>query len=151
MAIAKFDYNLWVACFPELSQVNEAMAGMFFRTAEIMLNNTDTSMVSDATVRLDMLNYIVAHIASLRGYPTKAGKTASPSGVVGRISNATEGSVSVGTTLDLSGDSNSAAFWTQTQYGMIFWKMIAPYRGFKYRSPPDPYMGPILNTAGYFY
>ena len=73
---------------------------------------------------------ITAHIASilapLNGQPSNP--------LVGRISNASEGSVSVQT--DMPTNPN-AAWWNQTKYGALAWAALAPYRTMTYLPNPS--------------
>ncbi len=143
MAVAVFNYAQFTALFPELTNggVTNPVALSLFGVAGLLLDNTDCSPVQDVTVRLTMLNYITAHLASLGGYPLAAGATVpTPSGVVGRVSSATEGSVSVST--DYGAVRESAAYWLQTQYGALFWQFTRPFRTMRYVAAPPRYFGP---------
>jgi hypothetical protein len=98
-------------------------------------------------VRAALLNMLVAHLAQLNlpagGGDGSAGGTnaAAPSPLVGRITNATEGSVSVQTQMDLP--LGSAQWFNQTPYGAQFWAATAAYRTMRYVPIPprdmDPY------------
>lgn len=86
------------------------------------LNNTDNSRVSDVGQRGVLLNMLTAHIAALNsGVNGNA-----PSGLVGRISSASQGSVSV--SADMGPTTNSEAWYQQTKYGAAYWQATAPYR-----------------------
>ena len=136
MAVASFDYALWSATFPELApSVSEATATLYFNIATLKLDNTDASLVTDVTQRLALLNLIVAHLAKL--FSTIGG--VAPSGLVGRLAGATEGSVSVQT--EYAANSASAAWWVQTPYGALYWELTAPYRTARYLPGPRPYLG----------
>lgn len=137
MAVAVFDYALWSASYPELkASVDSTLAGALFRRATLFLNNTDGSPVSDVETRLDLLNLIVAHLASLGG----AGGDGSTSGLVGRVTDATEGSVSV--SVDAGPSTSSNAWWLQTTYGFQYWTATASYRTMRYVPGPVPCMEP---------
>lgn len=130
--IVAFDYQAWAAMFPELSVwVAQPAAQSYFDDAGLFLDNTAFSPIVDTARRARVLNWITAHLASmfssLNGQP--------PRGLVGRISNATEGSVSVATTLD--GMGKNEAWWAQTPYGLTAWQMLAPYRTGRYIAPPQ--------------
>lgn len=143
MAVAQFDYAQFSALFPELANggVTEQVALSLFGVAGLLLDNSDCSIVSDVTVRGTLLNYVVAHLAALSGYPLAAGASGpAPSGVVGRISSATEGSVSV--TSDYGAVRNSQAYWIQTAYGATFWQLMAPFRTMRYVAAAPRYFGP---------
>lgn len=143
MAVAVFDYDAWAALFPELAAggVTEPIATMYFGIAGLLFDNSDCSQIADPVVRLSMLNYVVAHLASLGGYPLAAGASApAPTGIVGRISSATEGSVSISS--ELGATSNSQAFWVQTQYGATFWQLTRGLRTMRYVAAPPRNFGP---------
>lgn len=141
MCVAVFSYNAWAARFPELAgSVSEQLADLLFSEANLLLDNTDCSPVQDCGQRLVLLNLIVAHLAATS--PGAAGS----SGLVGRVSSATEGSVSVST--DYGAVRNSQAYWVQTGYGAQFWQMMARYRTMHYRPARPRNFGPFYG-GGY--
>lgn len=126
-----FNYGVWIARFSEFTEnsaVTEQVAQAYFDEAGLYLNNTFASAVQDVDKRLMILNLIAAHIGRLYS----AGGAFS--GLVGRVSSASEGSVSVAT--DMGGVPLSAAWWSQTQYGLSAWKALAPYRMARYWPGP---------------
>lgn len=134
MAIAVFNYAAWSQRYPELKgAVSEELAALYFSEAGLYLNNTDCSIVQDVGNRLVMLNMLVAHIAALGGALEPDGK---PSGMVGRVASATEGSVSV--SFDSGLAPGTAAWFQQTTYGLSFWQASKPYRTARY-VPAAPY------------
>lgn len=133
MTVAVFDYAAWVARYPEFGAVSEQRAALFFAEAGLYLDNTDASPVQDVAVRLVLLNMVTAHIAALSGALNADGK---PSGLVGRVSSASEGSVSVSTELGLV--PGSAVWFQQTSYGLSFWQATKGYRSAVYVAP-QPY------------
>lgn len=134
MAVAVFVYADWAAMFPEMANVPEPAARGFFSIATLLLDNTDCSPVQDVTQRTALLYFVTAHVAALAGYPVAAGGTASPSGIVGRVTSATEGTVSVSS--DYGAVSNSQAYWLQSTYGATYWQLMAPFRTMRYIAPP---------------
>ena len=151
MSVVTFDPVAFLARFPELASVpTPQLAGYFAMAAGGLIDNTDTSVIPDqppqAGVRTQVLYLATAHLTNLLA--TINGQA--PSGLVGRISSAAEGSVNVSTELGIQ--SQSAAFWTQTQYGLMVWQMLAPYRTALYtpghvRNMNPPYIG---TPFGYF-
>jgi hypothetical protein len=123
MAVVSFDVDVFKVRFAEFAGVQDALLGLYFIEACQYLNNTDDSLVSDIVQRAILLNYLVAHIASL------SAATAS-GGMVGRISSASEGSVSA--SADMGPVSGSQAWYVQTQYGAQYWAMTARYRTMRY-------------------
>ena len=136
MAVAVFDYGQWSLLYPELvPAVSEARANALFAQAGLFLDNTDCSPVQDVPTRLLYLDMIVAHLAAIGG----ALNGGTPTGIVGRISAATEGSVSV--SADYGAVSGNAAYWLQTAYGAAYWQATAAYRTMQYVPGPQPYTG----------
>lgn len=136
MAVVSFDYALWSQRYPELSgSVDELLGQAYFDEATMYLDNTDGSIVCDVSRRAVLLNMITAHIAKLNA--SLNGQESSP--LVGRITNATEGSVSVA--VDYGVQSASAAWWLQTKYGAAAWQAMAQYRTFRYVARPRPRLG----------
>lgn len=134
MAAVLFDYSAWAARYPELAaSVPQTRAQTFFNEAGLYCDNTASSRVTDDTPggqRAMLLNMVVAHIAALNA--PAGGNPASP--LVGRISNATEGSVSVQTQNDYP--PGTVQWWQQTKYGAAFWAASAQFRGMRYYAPP---------------
>jgi hypothetical protein len=136
MAIVVFDINAFRERYPEFDTVSDTLLNAYFVEATVYLDNTDCSPVQDPTVRAVYLNMLVAHIAALN---SGVGGD-KPSGLVGRVASASEGSVSVST-----GDvpSSSSSWWyLQTPYGAAYWQATAAYRVFKYVPGASPSMYP---------
>lgn len=126
-AVATWSYTTWKALYPVFdATVNEVQADDLFSQALFYWPNDGSGPVGDAALQLSLLNVLVAHLAQL-SYPP-GGAT----GLVGRISSASEGSVSVST--DFQGTAN-AAWFNQTVYGAKWWQMTAGYRTMRYRVP----------------
>lgn len=136
MAIVVFDSNAFLARYPEFVTISVAALQACFNEATIYLNNTDSSLVSDVTQRSVLLNMIVAHIVALNMGAN--GQAASP--LVGRVDQASEGSVSVHA--DMGPVTNSQAWWLSTKYGSAAWQAMSSYRTFRYflgSSKPNGY------------
>lgn len=129
--VVSFDYATWVARYPEFVGVAEPLATLYFTEAGLYLNNTPTSVVCDLDRRALLLNMLTAHIAALNA--------ADASSLVGRISSATEGSVSVSAEYNVPG---TAAWFAQTKYGAAFWQATVAKRAFRYVPPPAPRCAP---------
>lgn len=128
MAQAVFNYAAWTARYPEFAGTDQALANLYFAEACLYLDNSDSSPVTDVAVRGLLLNMLTAHVAAL------AGASGRSPDQVGRVSSATEGSVSV--TLDAGALPGSAAWYQQTQYGMAYWQASRPYRSATYVPAP---------------
>lgn len=134
-----FDYAGWAARYPEFSSVSQATAQAYFNEAQLYMDNTGSSPVADDSVggqRSMLLNMVTAHIAALNsGVNGQA-----PSSLVGRISNASEGSVSVAAQMDVS--AGSAQWFAQTKYGIAFWQATTQFRMMLYAPGPVPIYNP---------
>ncbi|EIT0545538.1 DUF4054 domain-containing protein, partial [Escherichia coli] len=115
MGVVIFAPSAFKLRYPEFSSVDDVLLQQYFTQATIYLDNTDSSRVSDLAVRSMLLNMLVAHIACL--YSGANGQ--SPSGLVGRIDSASEGSVSVHA--DMPGGTANSAWYMQTKYGADYW------------------------------
>src|SRR5258707_663454 len=135
-----FDYQAFRARFPEFnSTVTSDQAQQLFIEATIYHPNDGTGPVASPTAQSTYLNYVVAHLAQLY-----IGTAAEPaSSLVGRVTNASEGSVSVAAELDATGDSPSRAWWAQTKYGLSYWAATTAYRTMRYMPGPRRVMNPF--------
>lgn len=122
-----FSYSAWVALFPEFASpggttpVTSDQAQLYFGLATGFFRNDGGGPVRSAEVQTRLLNLLVAHIAKIMVGPQ------GQAGLVGRISDASEGSVHVGVEMP-SNMSAASAWFTQTQYGLMFWQLSAVYR-----------------------
>ena len=128
--IVTFDPAVFKAAFPEFATVADAALTLNFSLATLALNNTCRSRVCDAAQRETLLNLLVAHITQIRNGVN--GNAAG--GLVGRVSDATEGSDSV--SADVGSMTFNAAWFLQTPYGFTYWQLTAQYRTFRYLPPP---------------
>lgn len=127
-AIATFNYSTWVARYPEFNgTVNEATAGLYFGEAGLYLNNVGGGQVCDPATQQALMYMMTAHIAALN--MQQCGND-SASGIVGRISSASEGSVSVSVENDYP--AGSPQWYQQTKYGSAFWAATARFRTARY-------------------
>jgi len=148
--IVEFVYADWAARYPELAAppdgtgtTTSVQAADDFELAGLYLNNTACSVVQMISTRTMLLYLITAHIAALA-----ARQRAEPDGnaIVGRISDATQGSVSV--SADVGTTAANAAWWYQTQYGMSYWQATVRFRmGGRYKPGRVPYLG--VSNAGF--
>lgn len=118
------------AAYPSFAGLPDATLQGNFALATLLLDNSCCSVVQDANVRSQLLNLATAHLSALlngaNGEP--------PSGAVGRLAQATEGSVSAQLEW-ASSVSNSEAFFIQTQWGAMFWQMTLRFRTARYVAP----------------
>lgn len=136
--VVAFDYTSWATRYPELAcSVLPPLALAYWTEAQLYCDNTACSPISDLTVRAMLLNMVCSHIAALNA-PLN-GQPSSP--LVGRVSSASEGSVSVQTSMDVA--PGTAQWFAQSKYGASFWAATAQYRTMHYMPnpgrPTDPY------------
>lgn len=132
MPSVTFDVTAFKVRYPEFALVGEPLLTACFDEAGFYLSNSDTSPVQSLTRRATLLNMLTAHIAYLGGALTADGQPRP----VGRVSQASEGSVSAGFEYLAPG---SAAWFTQTQYGAAFWQATSSLRGMRYVPCPTRY------------
>lgn len=136
MAIVVFVPADFKAAYPEFAAVSDARLEYFFLQAEIIVQNTDYSLVWRDNVRKILLWSLVAHLAQLAGVLDDSSGGGSGLQPVGRISAAREGSVS--TEFGYTG-SNNAQWFLQTQYGATYWELSASARTARYIPHPTVY------------
>ncbi len=117
-----FDPAGFQARYPEFATVSTPTLNAYFGETTLYLNNSINSMVADIETRTPLLWMLVAHLAAIYSGVNGQG----PSGLVGRVNNASQGTVSVAT--DMPAMPGSAAWYLQTPYGLSYWQATAPYR-----------------------
>lgn len=125
MAVVAFDFPTWAATYPEFAGLPPIAVAGYFMTAGTLCDNTDTSVIADGSVggmRSVLLGMLTAHIAAL----FRPGS----SPLVGRISSATEGSVTV--QAEMGPATGSSAWFMQTKYGALYWQATSVYRTMTY-------------------
>jgi len=147
-----FNYSAWQAAYaPTFNNVSELFATNAFNAATGFCDNTACSPVCEAMTLTQLLYLLTCHIVWLtcpqaNGLPNDAASTP-PSPLVGRISDATEGSVTVRATLD--GIPGNAAWYAQSQWGLMYWTLSAPYRmGRLVPGPPATPIGAWFGPLG---
>lgn len=138
-AVVQFDPALFKARYVEFASVDNGLLALYFTEATLYQANDGSGPVLDPGQQLLLLNMLTAHICALNAV---IGGKASPK-IVGRISNATEGSVSVQTEY-ADTVPGSMAWAIQTKYGAAWWEATARYRTFRYRAPPRRVFDPRL-------
>lgn len=113
--IVTFDYVEFIAAYPEFESMTEAQLQNYFELATGILSNRIGVVVCDKEKLKRMLYLLTAHSAFLfnRG-----------AGLMGAMSSATEGSVSVGFSMP---QNLNNAWFNQSQYGQQFWQLAKPY------------------------
>lgn len=132
MASVVFDVVTFKARYPEFNAVAEPLLQAYFTEATLYLSNADNSPVQDLARRALFLYMLTAHIAYING-ALNADGSANP---VGRVSSASEGSVSVSLEYQTPG---SAAWFVTSQYGAAYWQATSSLRQFRYIAQPTRY------------
>lgn len=134
MGVVVFDWAAWAAAYPSFELISEEQATMAFQMAEQYCNNTDGSPVGNLQIRQNYLWLLTCHIVKL----LFGENGEQPSDIVGRVSNASEGSVSVSTGPYGDGMQTPGMEWyTQTKYGAMYWQLTAIYRSARYYPGPQ--------------
>jgi hypothetical protein len=127
---ATFNFAQWQAQFPALAYVPESTATAWWTVAgEVYLNNSGGSPVCSVPLQAQLLNLLTAHLCQLF-VPNPASGTGTQPGLVGRISSASEGSVSVSAEY-AAGTLANASWYVQTQAGASYWEATKVYRTFR--------------------
>jgi hypothetical protein len=140
-AVVTFNYPAWKARYPEFTGIDPSLVQLYFDEATIYCRNDGGGPVSTDAIQTTLLNMLTAHICQLNA----AINGQDSSQIVGRISNASQGSVSVTTEMNLPG---SAAWFAQTKYGVAYWQATAPYRTMRYMPGRDRQFDPWRPFGG---
>lgn len=119
--VVEFDVAEFREEYPFFSKLTDTQLNSLFRKACLRLRNDAKSCVKDIYVRNEFLYLIVAHLATLFQ------KALDGNSLVGRISSASEGSVSVSSEYSVS-QGGGEKWWSQTPWGADYWTSSAPYR-----------------------
>ena len=127
LGIVTFDPNAFCTQYPSFCKVSSVALQNNFNLATLQLNNSWCSVVQDEPTRQMLLYLLTAHITALLNGVNGKG----PTGLVGRLSSATEGSVTANVDY-LSNPTEAEAYLTQTQWGATFWRSTVVYRTAQY-------------------
>lgn len=147
-----WDYTWFQQRYPTIAEwVSPEEGQMFFDIATLFLSNNDSggnpvfvlgmpfgfsgqafrgSPVRDIRKRQMLLGLLTAHIATM--FAPVGGEASSP--LVGRITNATEGSVNVAVDFPTAAGQE---WYAQTKYGAMFWAATTQYRLGRYHPGPQ--------------
>lgn len=143
-----FDNPTFLGLFPEFQPLGATLNGAYFlrATGSIIANATTNPAFNDGN--LPYLIYLAtAHVAWLNcpkdanGLPTGSSNAQPASQIVGRISSASQGSVSVQTEWPANDPSAQEKYLMQTKYGVELWSALAPYRTAHYAARPTRVAG----------
>lgn len=134
-----FNYSNWLVAYPQFSNVAEPqITGPVLALAEVYCRNDGGGPINDTNTQTQALGLMVAHVAQLM-----YGSTTQPvSPIVGRVSSASQGSVSV--SADFPQGSPEAAWYNQTQYGAMFYQLIKAVTRGRYFAKTTPLSRPFI-------
>jgi Protein of unknown function (DUF4054) len=133
-AIVQPNYGQWLQQFPEFGTlVNSVQYANYFNMATLFVRNDGGGLVDLSWQQALFLSLVTAHIAKLFAANPDGSQPAGTQ-LVGRISSATEGSVSVQTDVNTT---ENEGWYAQTQYGWTFWRASAIYRTMRYAPPQN--------------
>lgn len=128
--VVQFNYTTWSVFYSKLAaKITRELAELIFEMAELYCDNTPCSPVQNLKQRSMLLNMLVAHIAIIN-YGANGND---PSPLVGRISQATEGTVSVTAANDYP--PGTAQWYQTTTYGSQFYAATGQFRTGFYMAP----------------
>lgn len=147
-AVVTFSHAIWIGLYPEFAACSEQQGQNWFNRASFLCGNEACNPTNGVAGMLESLLYLLtSHIAWLNaprganGQPAATGKPASP--IVGRIDQATQGSVSVHADMgDSTAGSPSQPWYMQTTYGAEYWAATAGVRTARYVALPTVVAGP---------
>lgn len=129
-----FDPTTFKLAYPQFKNFTDEQLEWFFEEVEgTVLDNSETSCLS-VKLRKKLFYWLVAHQAELQGRINSGN-----SSLVGRVSTATQGTVSIST--DFTSSPTAMSQWlNQTPYGQKYYAFTSPYRsvlliGGKYPMP----------------
>lgn len=124
MANVKFDYDLFRNQFPHIKVGSLGQMAGLWEIAETIVGNDQNSPYPYAPdngvyKRRTLLYLALAHLIQMQ--------QVGASGLAGRVTSATEGSVSV-TVEPFAANSLTEQWWCQTNEGAQYWMLTAAYR-----------------------
>lgn len=131
MSVVIFDVAKFRTLYP-LIKLSDVELEYCFAKAELLLNNSKRNLICDLKKREILLYILTAHFATLQD------RINNGNDAVGRVSSASEGSVSVSLDYPQGNGSAFKAWLDQTQYGAEYWVMTAQYRTMRYIPSPFP-------------
>lgn len=128
-AVATLDITAFKAAYPMFATLTDPQITEAFTLATIYLRNDGTGPVRTTALQTSLLYMLTAHLAAMM-YGVSG---AAPAGTVGRVTSASEGSVSIGMDWPTTA---SNAWFLQTPWGANFWQATAGYRMGRYLAGP---------------
>ncbi|WP_164746624.1 MULTISPECIES: DUF4054 domain-containing protein [unclassified Mesorhizobium] len=137
--IVEFSFANFIAIYPQFATLSQpqVLQGAL-PVATLYCRNDGGGPVTKTETQTTLLNLMVAHICQLM----YGANGQAPGGIVGRVSNAAEGSVSVQADFPVTPNN---AWFMQTQFGAAYWQATAAYRTMRYIPGPRRVFNPWLN------
>lgn len=151
--VINFDPNAWRAAYPEFVNVSDPMATQYFGIATLYHANDGSGPVNNSVTQTALLFLLTSHIAWLMsardqfGNPSSSGTVPAPN-ILGRISSASEGSVSV--SMENQQAAGTPQWYQTTKYGQQYWAATAAFRTIRYRPGPRRRINPPPFSRGGF-
>lgn len=122
-AVATLDLAAFRLQFPAFatSPADPVIQAYFAMAGEVWLRNDGTGVVRTVALQTQLMYLLTAHLLQLFTGPDGN----DPSGLVGRINSATEGSVTVSAEYE---STMNSTWFDQTPYGAAFWQATAAFR-----------------------
>lgn len=146
-----FDPAAFQAAFPEFAALSAGQVTAYYTMGLTFQKNDGTGPVNDANTQLTGLQLLTAHVATLFAQSQGDPNPGSPKDAntpVGRVSEASQGSVRVRTELPANMAAASAWF-AQTKYGLMWWQMMAQYRTARFVGGRNPLGAPLPTFGGW--
>jgi hypothetical protein len=145
--VVQYDYAAWQNQFPALASVASNVVQSYWIMAEAFHANDGGGPIQTASLQTVLMNLMAAHLLVLFNSMIVNPDGSINSGLVGRISSTSEGSVSVSTENQYPPGTDQ--WYQQTQFGSAYWAATSQFRRMSYRAPPRRRFNPPLVGPGW--
>lgn len=134
-----FNYATWIPAYPQfINTPQPTIELVVVPLAQVQCRTDGGSPVRDQATLTVLFGLMVAHVTQLM-----FGSTIAPlTGVVGRVSQATQGSVSV--SAEYNNPNPAAAWFLQTPYGAVYYQAISGFTLGVYAPRQVPIRRPLI-------
>jgi hypothetical protein len=144
-AWAPWNFTEFTAQHPEFNPTDPDLALSWWNAATGLHANDGRGPVTDLQTQKYLLYLLTAHIGARAPGGIGAGAGV-PSFLVGAITSASQGPISVSST-PITGGGALGAWFNTTAYGSQYWALTAPFRLFRYRPGLRRVIDPYLTNA----
>jgi len=142
--VVAWDATGFALRFPEFAPAVDPVFAEFFAEAGFLCDNSGRGPVTDPVELKILLFLLTAHIAKLSRGDNEDVAAGGPAPIAGRVSDATQGSVTV--RMDVGPNSDAKSWYAQTRYGLDYWNRTSPYRRFRYVATAQPSgLAPVMD------